>query len=230
MKKIIWTALVVACVVVGAYVYFYNNQEEGISKLDAGDTTNWETYLNDKYKFKFKYPSDYLINDFINNQFHDDEKSKTLFNLGAEDIYTMEVADGACGSHSTQISQNQKQILDKKQTGDNFDDGFALSDSDTHHYSKIFISDYGVKFAYGISLCQGSLEENEPWTIQAYEALLFNGDNEISFYFPIQNSVSADQGELYEIANQISQNKYNGKEQQSYNNYLKILSTLSFTQ
>ena len=202
------------------------NMEQSPIATTTLSTNGLSEYKNIKYRFGFQYLTNYILHDFTDlsskpSQNYDQEK----FNLNLETIIVSEApyADGPCGHIDPKSIQEQKQLFEKTNPGENFN-GFDLTGEVKN--PKVIKSDSGVKIAYGISICQGNVGNDDPGTF-AFMALTFTEDTRVSLdlYLTAKQSGNIKVRDLAEISDEISKGKYNGEVQETYNEFVKILKT-----
>ncbi len=186
---------------------------------------DWKTYRSDYGNFEFSYPAEYNLRDFISQSNIDFDENKINFEIGADDIYTVLDADSPCGMVSQELYQEQKKALENSIPGYNFDSEFKKTDYEIKN-SKIFINSNGVKIAYGISICQGLVDENDLGTFK-FIAITFNKNMRIGLSFSLTEKQSGNiKVKNLELgAKEISKGKYNEETQNIYNDFLEILNS-----
>ena len=188
-------------------------------------TAGWKTYTNSTYGFSFKYPNGINL---VNSTSKSDDTKTNLW-IDASNIETVAEADGACGSSSPALYQQQKTAFDPIKNNTNFDQEFDLTSAMTE-YSTVKTMTNNVKFAYGQDLCRGIVQDSDT-TSYSFIALTFNQNTRATLRMTLSGKQSDNitVKDLETNSEKISNGTYKGQAQQSYDNFVKILSTFKFT-
>lgn len=195
-----------------------------IPTIVTDETQNWKTYKNEE--FSFKYPPEYNLQSENNIPF---DQNKINLVVDAQNIKTVDSADGVCGGYSSDSLQSQNNAFQNAKVGDNFDTAFNMT---TNHvkFSKVAINQHNIKFATGFGLCNGpSKTDNDTVGFQLH-AIFFKDDNRIELSIRLTEA-QFDNVKLKDQANQIdliNKGSYSGQAQQIYNNFQKIINTFKF--
>lgn len=95
----------------------FDNKNTNTTTISGIDSSNWQTYFNDKYGFNFKYPKDWILNELDNNI---SVRSKETTDSAYTNAFTVKITNKNLDSLKTEIENSD--IIDGNKSLAKFQD------------------------------------------------------------------------------------------------------------
>ena len=192
------------------------------------DISSWKTYTNATYGFSIKYPSGQMV---ANVSEYNKAKQAPTSGIGIDSIEDISTAstDGACESLQPETLGHDKAFADAIPLPMNIMQSNSGDFSGPGYY-KVMQVQSGARLLLHFNTCNGLADPSDSADINI-EAEVFKGNTLVYLkaFYPFNASGNIKVQDLDKTALQIMDGKFNGPEQEYYNDFVNSLTTFQFT-